>query len=236
VNFTLRLLCQQHETENARSFLFQPDPRIEYQAGQYLRYTLSHPDADDRGMSRSFTIASAPAEPLMLTTRLSSPPSSFKRALAALSPGDVLEATGPQGQFVYPQADPRAVFIAGGIGITPFRSILGDIAARNGQAKITLLYSNRTPEMLFRQYLDNLAVGWPDLEVVYLVTQPTSEWNGRVGRIDAAALREYVPDLATTMFYVSGPTGMVQSMRMILDEVGVEPGRVKHEVFPGYDR
>jgi len=233
----VRLLQQLHEAENAASFLFEPEAPISYEAGQYLRYTLPHANPDNRGVTRSFTIASFPAEPnIRVTTRLSEPSSSFKRALAHLEPGAVLETSGPFGRFVYSDTATPAVFIAGGIGITPFRSIIGDLAARKIRAKITLLYSNRTADIPFRSFLDGLLPDWSELQPVYTVTQPPEDWTGPRGRIDASFIERHVDDLAERVFFISGPTALVEAMRRTLSEIGVDPARVKHEAFPGYDR
>jgi ferredoxin-NADP reductase len=233
----LRFVHQQHEAENATSFVFQPDSPLTFRAGQYLRYTLPHADPDTRGISRSFSIASSPDEPLLrLTTRLSTPPSTFKAALARLQPGAIVDASGPFGNFVYAESDVPVVFIAGGIGITPMRSILGDLASRKVRIRSTLLYSSATQDIPFRTWLDALTADWPELQVIYTVTRPGAEWDGLTGRIDAAFVRQHVSDLAQSLFLVSGPTPLVDSMRATLADVGVDPGRVKYEAFPGYDR
>ncbi|HLZ23934.1 MAG TPA: FAD-dependent oxidoreductase [Ktedonobacterales bacterium] len=231
----LRFMDQQHEAENATSFLFQPDSPLTFRAGQYLRYTLPHADPDTRGISRSFSIASSPDEPLLrLTTRLSTPPSTFKAALARLQPGAIVDASGPFGNFVYSESDEPVVFIAGGIGITPMRSILGDLASRQVRTRSTLLYSSTTQDIPFRTWLDALATDWPELRVIYTVTRPGAEWNGLTGRIDAAFVQRHVPDVARSLCLVSGPTPLVDSMRATLADTGVDPGRVKYEAFPGY--
>jgi ferredoxin-NADP reductase len=237
VTTTLRLVDKQHEAENVTSFLFEADEPTTYQAGQYFRYTLAHPEPDNRGIARTFTIASFPAEPsIRIATRLSTPCSSFKRALAGLQPGAILEASGPSGRFVYAETDAPVVLVAGGIGITPFRSILGDLASRRVHPRVVLLYSNRTVDIPFRAFLDGLVSGWPELEIVYAVTQPNQEWRGPTGRIDGAFIKRCVPGLAQALFFVSGPTGLVEAMRATLAEIGVEASRIKHEAFPGYDR
>lgn len=231
----VRFVHHQHEAENATSFFFKPESPLVYQAGQYLRYTLRHADPDDRGVSRSFTIASSPEEPLLrVTTRLSTPPSTFKRALAQLEPGAVLDASGPFGRFVHTQTDAPAVFIAGGIGITPFRSILGDLASREMHSSITVLYSNRTSDIPFRAFLDALLPDWLQLQLVYSVTRPSPDWEGLRGRIDAPFIRQHVGDLAGSLFFVSGPTALVDAIRASLAELGVDASRVKYEAFPGY--
>jgi ferredoxin-NADP reductase len=235
MTFSLRFVGQQHEAENAESFVFEPGVALTFQAGQYLEYTLDHPDADDRGVTRHFTIAAAPAEGLVrLTTRVFAAPSTFKQALCSLTPGDTLQGDGPFGELVYPETDTPVVLIAGGIGITPFRSILAELAARKSRTRTTLLYSNRSSDILFRGFLDGLTLDWPELRVVYTITRPGSEWHGPTGRIDAEFIRRHVPDPSVPSFMVCGPTPLVEGMRKTLAQAGVDASRIKDEDFPGY--
>ncbi len=231
---TLTERCR--EAENVESCRFRPESPFSYQAGQYLRYTLDHPDPDGRGVSRFFTIASALAEGfIMLTTRLSEPGSSFKRALRQLEEGAVIEGAGPYGQFVYTHPEMPAVFIAGGIGVTPFRSMLVDLAARRLDPEVTLLYANTTPEIPFRPLLDELAAKQSQLKVIYTVSQPNADWQGPVGRIDEGFIREHVPNPDQPLFYVSGPKPLVEAMGKTLTAIGVRRDRIKQDFFPGYD-
>jgi len=232
----LTLIARHQEGETCESFQFRPEGPLAFEAGQYLRYTLDHPEPDNRGVSRFFTVASAPAEPfVMLTTRFSTPGSSFKRALHKLEVGAVIEAAGPYGRFTYAESETPAVFVAGGIGITPFRSMLLDLASRPDGAAITVLYGNRTPDIPFRRLLDDLAVRQPRLRIVYTISQPDPEWHGRVGRIDEAFLREHVSLASVPTFYVSGPKAMVEAIEGALHTVGVADEKVRKDYFPGYD-
>ncbi|HUY99183.1 MAG TPA: FAD-dependent oxidoreductase [Thermomicrobiaceae bacterium] len=234
-DIALRLLDRQHETEDVVSFHFEPDRPVAYRAGQFLHYTLPHPDVDDRGIERYFTIASAPSESsIALTTRLPRESSSFKQALGRMEPGTVISVSEPSGRFVYRDGQPRAVFIAGGIGITPFRSILVELSLVPVDAEITLLYANRTPDIAFRPLFDSLVRAHPRLEVVYVVSQPTAGWTGSVGRIDAAFIARYVPEVTAPLFYVSGPEAMVKTIGLALADLGVRRERIKRESFPGY--
>jgi ferredoxin-NADP reductase len=236
MDITLRLHDRRHEADDVTTFRFVPEPPVSYLAGQYLRYTLPHPEPDSRGISRYFTIASAPSEPfIMLTTRLSSPGSTFKQALAALEPGAAVAATGPLGRFVYTQYDTPAVFIAGGIGVTPFRSMLVEWAAQERNSEITLLYANRTPEIAFRGLFDQLALARQAVKTVYVVSHPTADWIGPVGHIDATFIREHVPDIQAPRFYAAGPQAMVEAMRQALGQLGVQRERIQLEIFPGYN-
>jgi ferredoxin-NADP reductase len=127
------------------------------------------------------------------------------------------------------------VLIAGGIGITPLRSILDDLAARQPRARTTLLYSNARADFPFRAFFDGLVSGWPALLVVYTVTRPTADWQGPTGRIDAEFIQRHVPNLSRPVYFICGPTALVDSMRGTLAELRVDPSRIKHEGFPGYE-
>jgi ferredoxin-NADP reductase len=235
MDLTLRLLDQHHEAENVTSFRFEPEPPLSYQAGQYLRYTLPHPAPDSRGTTRNFTMASAPSEPfIMLATRLSSPGSTFKQALARLERGAAVTVSGPLGRFSYTEYDTPAVFIAGGIGVTPFRSMLVELAAQQRNAQVTLLYANSTPDIAFRGLLDELTQAHPELRTVYVVSHPTADWSGPVGHIDAAFINQHVSDLLHSVFYASGPQPMVEAVAQALAQCGVRQEQIKREIFPGY--
>ena len=121
----LRLIERHSETNGVLTFTFEPEQPMVWQAGQYLHYTLRHDQEDDRGSERWFTIAAPPFERRpRITTRLAAESSSFKQALGRLPLGGVIEADGPEGDFVVDDPEHDYVFIAGGIGITPFRAIL----------------------------------------------------------------------------------------------------------------
>ena len=232
----LTLTSRHREAETFESFSFEPDRPFTFEAGQYLRYTLDHHAPDDRGPSRYFTIASAPAERfVMLATRFSTPGSSFKQALSRLEVGAVVEATGPSGQFVYSDRERPAVFIAGGIGITPFRSMLVDLASRPLAASVTLLYANSTPDIPFRRLFDDLATRQPCLNVAYTVSQPDPAWQGPVGRIDERFIRDHAPLEREPLFYVAGPDAMVDATADTLRAIGVPDDSIKRDYFPGYD-
>jgi glycine betaine catabolism B len=232
----LTLTARHREAESFESFHFEPERPFTFEAGQYLRYTLNHRDSDNRGVSRFFTIASAPSERfVMLTTRLSRPGSSFKQALSRLEEGAVVEADGPAGQFVYTDRERPAVFIAGGIGITPFRSMLVDLGARALAPDITLLYANSTPDIPFRGLLDDLATKQPRLRIAYTVSQPDPDWRGSVGRIDEQLIREHAPLGREPLFYVAGPKAMVEATAETLRTIGAAADSIKRDYFPGYD-
>jgi glycine betaine catabolism B len=236
VNTTLQFVRRRHEADDVTSFFFLPLRPLAFQAGQFIDLRLVHPHPDARGLTRPLSIASAPSEALLrLTTRLGTAPSTFKQALSRLAPGTRVEATGPYGTFV--ATDPRqpVVFIAGGIGITPFRSMLAERATRTPRPPTWLLYSSASPHIPFRPFFDALAPVWPALRIAYTVTRPGPQWRGLSGRIDAAFIRRHVADLSRPTFYVCGPSAFVDALLGTLGELGIPSTRVKQEGFPGYE-
>lgn len=224
----LILIAKRPETESVMSFLFRSDAPLKWQAGQFLHYSLPHPDADDRGITRYFTIASAPFEGhVMLTTRFASErSSSFKRALRQLPVGAAVDVDEPEGDFVAGDPSDTHVLIAGGIGVTPFRAILLDLEHRGLPINATLLYANRTPDFVYQAEMDRLAGRHPDLVVRYLVSPE---------RVTQPTIRAAASDLTKSTFHVSGPEPFVEAMGSMLAGLGVPDARVKRDYFPGYD-
>ena len=223
----LTLRARKPEAKGVESFIFEPAGPLVWKAGQYLHYVLHHRPTDDRGSDRWFTVSSAPSEGhVMVTTRFAEEKgSSFKSVLGALRVGETIEISEVEGDFVI--EDPRAeyVFIAGGIGITPFRAILTQLAHDDVTIHATLLYGNRDADFPYRAELDALAKKNPHLIIRYLAAPE---------RIDEVAVRAQVPDPKKPLFYVSGPEPMVAGLADMLKAMGVAPERIKLDDFPGY--
>ncbi|MBI2285225.1 FAD-dependent oxidoreductase [Candidatus Saccharibacteria bacterium] len=188
----LKFVGKKKEEEHVYSFIFEPSNKVSWQPGQYLHYELPHPDTDDRGIERWFTISAPPYEKnIMLTTRFDSQRSStFKKALHKLKPGQEVEAGEPRGDFLLEPDASRHVLIAGGIGVTPYRSML-----------------------LQLDHDGNKFIG-----------------NQRITEDD---IRPYLEDEGD-VFYVSGPRPMVETYQHLLEDLDVEPDRIKTDYFPGY--
>jgi ferredoxin-NADP reductase len=210
------------------SFIFQPEQAVDWQPGQYFHYVLPHANADDRGTERWFTCSAAPSEGhVMITTRLAADHgSSFKQALQALQPGDTIEADGPEGDFTVEDLSRNYIFVAGGIGITPFRSILVAAHEQGQQLHATLLYANRTTDIPFSEELEQIAADMPDLNIEYVV-QPD--------RIDSDLLKKHIEAVDNPMVYVSGPEPMVTSFAEQLGQLGLSQDNIKTDDFPGYE-
>jgi ferredoxin-NADP reductase len=215
-------------TSDVTSFIFEPEQPVSWQPGQYFHYLLPHTDEDDRGHERWFTNSAAPAEGnVMISTRLNSEHSStFKTALQALQTGDEIEADGPEGDFTVEDPARNYIFVAGGIGITPFRSILTE-AARNGQQlHVQLLYANRNQEIPFAEELDQLAATNPHLTIEYIVNPQ---------RIDAGLIKDRAAAMDNPLIYLSGPEPMVKGLAKDLAELDVPEAQIKLDDFPGYE-
>ena len=222
----LKLAVRKAESPGVVSFIFKPEQPLVWKAGQFLHYVLNHGSTDDRGSDRWFTIASAPCEKqVMLTTRFAAKAgSTFKQALQALKPGDTIEISDLDGDFTVDDPKQDYVFIAGGIGITPFRAILKQADHDGERLRVTLLYANRKA-VTYKKELEAMARRNPNLTIHHL-------FHPR--RIDKAAIKELVPDLKKPFFYVSGPEPMVESVGKMLQQLGVPKGHIKQDWFPGY--
>jgi ferredoxin-NADP reductase len=208
-----------------------------YLSNQAIRLAL--PDVDDPwGAARSFSLSSSPSEEgfLSVTCKISDTP--FKQALARLEPGETAEVVGPLGAFLLDRNRP-SVFVAGGIGITPFRGMYRFAADAGDPQERRLLYSARVPEeFVFRKELDEISRAAPQLQVQYTVTRPQeskAEWNGRVGRVGERWIRETAESIDRPKFYVAGLPDMVQEVvTLLLGPLGVPEDDIDYEVFRGF--
>jgi len=210
-----------------------------FRPGQYMEWTLAAKKNDDRGNRRYFTIASSPTErELHLGVKFYEPPSTFKRELFAMEPGAAIMGGGIAGDFTLPNDKRKKLaFIAGGIGITPFRSMVKYLSDKGERRDAVLLYSNRTmAEISYREVFDE-AAKTAGIRTIYAVTgagEQTPEPNGHKGRIDAALIAKKIPDYRDRMFYISGTHAMVSAMESILRDMGVPRAQIKTDFFPGF--
>jgi ferredoxin-NADP reductase len=216
-------------------FVFSLPRKLGFRAGQYLEWTLGLERPDSRGNRRYFTIASAPTEDcLRLGVRFYQDSSAFKRALAGLVPGDTILASQLAGNFTLPSNPAtKLVFIAGGIGITPFRSMLQYLLDRQEARPIVVLYgTERQEDIAYRDVLDaarrELGIG-----TVYAVAKEALRGQ-YPGYIDARLVRTAIPDYKERTFYISGPQAMVKAVSDKLRRMGVRRSRIKVDFFPGF--
>ena len=223
------------EAANIRTFYFKPERPVHYTAGQYTELHVPHSHPDDRGDKRWFTLSSSPeSEFLTITTKYAGDDksSSFKRKLFSLKPGTVLEAAEPMGDFVLPKLiQTPLVFIAGGIGVTPFHSIFQWLADTVEERPIKFMYGVRDEgEIVFQETFE--AAG---IEPTIVVSEPSDSWGGERGRITAEMVLDLEKPTDDTLVYVSGPEPMVQSMAKDLHAAGLAKNQIVSDEFPNYD-
>ncbi len=233
----VKLLKKEVIAEGTMAFHFSRPEGFEFRAGQFADLTLiDPPETDAEGNVRGFSLVQAPFEPnLVVATRMRD--TAFKRVLKALPIGSELKLDAPYGDFtMHKTATTPAVFIIGGIGATPVRSMIAQACHDHTGHQITLLHASRTPAQLpFRSDFEKLARDNTNFTYVAVATgQAPDDWQGARGRVDAALIGKYVPDLAKPIFYLSGPEGMVKAMRKLLVEMHANEDNIRTEEFAGY--
>jgi len=233
----LTLKRQSCETEQICHFVFEADRPLGFDAGQYLEWMLDVPEPDSRGNRRYFTIASAPSEKeIDLGVRIDRARSSaFKQQLLQMKPGDSLVASHPSGDFTLcADITKPLVWIAGGIGITPFRSMARELVARKEKRNIDLFYCvNKEDDIAYKREVDIWKID-AGIETTYVVANPTELWSGETGKITEALIKKAVPDFLERTFYFSGPPMMVQSYVKLVRSMGVYKKQIKTDYFPGF--
>ncbi len=225
----LTLTAKTAETADTITFKFKPDKELTWKPGQFFRYILPHEDADDRGPNRFFTCAAAPSEGfIQITTRFAGDKgSSFKKHLFKMELGDIIKSTGPSGEFVLEDIEKEYIFIAGGIGITPFRSMLKEADLTGQMLKVTLLYGSKSEDNIpFKEELEQFSQKNPNLKIHYVIDPQ---------RIDAQVIQLAMNNYQLPIIYVSGPEPMVEAIEKTLAELGIEKDHIKQDYFPGYE-
>jgi ferredoxin-NADP reductase len=219
-------------------FIFTPSRKLAYHPGQYMEWTLGLPDPDSRGNRRYFTLASAPTEKdLKLGVRFYEHTSTFKQALLSMDYDQEILASQLAGDFVLPDTpEQKCVFIAGGIGITPFRSMLQYLLDTHQRRPITLFYSNRTADEIVYQNVLYRAERELGIHTIYTLTDTQHlplNWTGAVGRISSKWIQKSVSGYRNCLYYVSGPVAMVNSTRKTLRHLGIKDSKIKTDFFAG---
>ncbi|HSX33825.1 MAG TPA: FAD-dependent oxidoreductase [Candidatus Saccharimonadales bacterium] len=219
-------------TPNITSFYFRPTGKIQQVAGQFTEIHLPHAQPDDRGEKRWFTLSNSPTESMLaITTRHAAEHgSTFKEALWALKPGTELSLADPMGDMVLPK-DPKRplLFVAGGMGITPMRSMLKWLLDTHEQRPIRLLHAVQKAEdlifaSLFKEY---------SMDYTPIVSTPAPDWTGEQGRLTPERMLQSAQS-DQALIYLSGPEPMVEVFEKGLKDLGVAPERILTDSFPGY--
>jgi ferredoxin-NADP reductase len=238
-SFRSTLVKSEVVAEGTMAFHFLKPERFEFRAGQSIDVTLiDPPETDGEGNTRAFSIASAPFESdLMVATRMRD--TAFKRVLGKASAGLDVKIDGPSGSLVLRRkADRPAVFLAGGIGITPFRSIIRQATQEEAAHQLWLFYSNRRPEDApFLDLFVQCAKDNPRFHFIATMTEiekSRRNWTGGTGFVTPSMLAQYLPAIQGPVYYLAGPPAMVAAMRHVLADAEVDEDDIRTEEFSGY--
>ena len=237
--YDVKLKKREEVAEGTMAFHFDKPAGFSFKSGQAIDVILINPPAGDAASGRhTFSLVSAPfQDDLVVATRMRD--SVFKRALKSMSIGSSMRLEGPFGSLVLHNNRSRpAVFIAGGIGITPFMSILRQAAKDQLPQRLILLYSNRRPEdAAFLAELQQLEQQNKNFRLVATMTEmdkSSRPWKGQTRMIDEDLVKKINGDLSAPIYYLAGPPGMVEALRQTLNHAGIDDDDIRSEEFYGY--
>lgn len=234
-----KLITNEVVAEGTMRFRFEKPDGFVYTAGQSIDlFLVDPPETDAEGDKRAFTLSSSPDDDyLAITTRMRN--TAFKRVLRTMTPGTGMKFEGPFGELTLPeQTDRPLIFLAGGIGVTPFYSMSRYATAHRLPYRIALFYSNRRPEdAAFLDEFSELAAQNPNFTFIGTMTEmenSSQPWGGERGYINAPMLKRYLQNANNALYYLAGPAGMVAALRKMLNESGVSNDDIRTEEFTGY--
>ena len=217
---------------NVASFRFPKPLELEYKAGQYFFITIK---SDGKELTKHFSFSSSPTEKSHIEFTKKFTDSEFSAALKTLKPSDWARIDAPYGEFTFEGEYPKIGLLAGGIGITPLRSICKYCTDKQLDTKITMLYGNRTEtDIAFRKELESMQQQNKNLKIVFTLNEGNPSWKGAVGFITADIVKKEIPEYKETMFYTCGPPPMVEVMEKLVESLGLPKTQLKREYFAGY--
>lgn len=238
-NYKLKLKHREEIAEGTMAFFLEKPADLDFKAGQFARLTLiDPPETDSQGNGRTFTIASAPyEEDLMIATRMRE--TAFKRVMKTLTLGTEISFKGPYGTLtLHDDLSRPAVFLTGGIGITPFRSIILQATKERLAHRLFLFYSNRRPEdAAFLKELIELESENRNYKFIGSMTGMSNSkqsWQGERGYINREMIARFIGDLLSPVYYIAGPQAMTAAMQKMLNDAGVSDENIRVEGFGGY--
>ena len=237
--YLLGLNDRQEVAKDTMAFWFETlGTGYTFKAGQSADFVLvDPPETDGEGNARTFSFATSPNNRASFMVAMRMRATAFKKTLQALPLGTQVKVSSPMGSFTLHKDSSRpAVFLAGGIGITPIRSIIGWATEEQLPHRLYLFYSNRTPgEVAFLDRLESWSRQNRNFKLIPTVTASSySTWPYEFGRIDRETLTKHLPEIENSVYYLSGPPAMVGAMRQLLEDLGVSEDNLKTEEFAGY--
>jgi ferredoxin-NADP reductase/Na+-translocating ferredoxin:NAD+ oxidoreductase RnfD subunit len=235
----LLLKSSQALSKDVYEFIFITSQKFIFTPGQFLEWTMPKLFLENRGNRRYFTIASSPTEDeVRLGIRVFPESSRFKKELMAMDQGETMWVSQLAGDFILPSdKDKKILFIAGGIGITPFRSMIKYLLDKNEVRDIVLIYACWSVDSFVYQDIFAEAEKMIGIKIIYLITNLKDipvDWQGKTGFLNKKLLPEIVPDYLQRMAFLSGPNNMVTSYKKLLINMGVKNSEIKKDYFPGF--
>jgi len=230
--YTVKVIELIQRTPSAATLRMDKPEGFTFKPGQWGYFTI---EGDCGKVSRTLSFSSSPTEPHLEFTKRTSD-SDFCKNVKQLQKGNEVSFQGPMGNLIYEGSLDKVTFLAGGIGITPIRSILKNAVDKDLAGEKFLVYGNlNVKETAFAEEIKQWEKEDPGLKVFHVLTEPPQGWDGFAGFIDSRIIEASVPDLPDQTFYVSGPPPMVKAVAMCLDELGVHRDRVLKEELTGYE-
>lgn len=231
--FDVTLVRKEEIAEHIYSFYFEPVKPLRYVAGQFIELKLTHKNPDNRGEKRWFTLSSSPTHKLLtISTRFAEHQSStFKDALKNLKPGTKLQMANPMGDFVLPKdSSIPLLFVAGGMGCTPFHSIIDYLNETGEKRDIKMIYAaKKLEDVAFKETFESLGSNFR-----MILTDPPTNWHGLSGHITPSEILRASKE-GERRIYLSGPEPMVETLDKELKEAGIHGSRIHTDFFPGYE-
>lgn len=234
--YKLTLEARQEVANGTIVFSFSKPPGFTFKPGQYGGFTLINPsETDANGITRRFSLLSTPSDTqIKIATRIQN--SAYKRVLNALPIGSEIKFAGPTGNFIlHDNVNEPAVLIAGGIGITPFYSMIKDAITQQSSQRLYLFYGNQAElDAAFLSELMTLSKTHANFKLIPTLANPDANWQGEKGFITQTMIKKHLPDLSSPIYYVCGSPAMVTALQEALVEMDIDEDRIHVEDFPGY--
>jgi NADH oxidoreductase Hcr len=234
-NFELEYILKKKESIDAYSFYFKwPEKDFNFIPGQYLKIFLDLDNVDERGSSRYFTISSSPKEKefIVITTRIIK--SSFKKSFLKLKPGEVVKAFGPIGYFDFePKNKLKNIFLAAGIGVTPFHSIIQTLKYSKHPNIYLFAFFPKIKDLIFYDEFKKNERKYSNLKIIYSLTKE-EESNFENGRLSEELLKRHIEDYRNANYFITGSNDSVDSMFNLVRGMGIPEENIFKEDFPGY--
>ena len=216
-------------TSDVASFRFSRPAELSYKPGQYMLVTIK---SGEKVLMHPFSFSSSPTEKDYIEFTKKFTPNEYSAVLKTLKPGDWALIDAPYGKFFFEGEYPKIALLTGGIGITPFRSIIKYCTDMRLNTDIALFYGCRTPaDIAFRSEFEGMQAQNRNLRVMLTVNEPNGDWKGSVGNITAEMVKKEMPDYKERVFFACGPPGMVQAMTNVIKELGLPETQLKLESF-----